>query len=177
MQSTLVLDKTNDPLAIVSARRAVAMVLSGRAEAVDLSSTVFRSTGGNQAVPYVVRLNDFANTKNRRKVRYSRRGVMIRDGYTCVYCGKRATTIDHVVPQSKGGLSTYENCVASCEPCNALKDDKSLESLGWTIRRRSQEAPSWYLLALYRSKVNTPQRDAWSKHLAVVDETVALELV
>lgn len=177
MQSTLVLDKTNDPLAIVSARRAIAMVLSGRAEAVDLSDRVFRSSGRETVVPYVIRLNDFANTKNRRQVRYSRRGVMVRDGYRCVYCGKRGTTIDHVVPQSKGGPSTYENCVAACESCNSIKDDHSLESLGWTINRRSQEPPSWYLLTLYRTKADSPQREMWGRHLALVDETVAMTFV
>lgn len=55
----------------------------------------------------------------------SRRGVLKRDNYTCGYCGRSATTIDHVVPRAQGGTTTWLNCVAACRECNAFKRDRT----------------------------------------------------
>ena len=61
----------------------------------------------------------------------SRRAVFTRDGQTCVYCGGSATSIDHVVPRSRGGTHTWDNVVAACRRCNHTKADRSLAELGW----------------------------------------------
>jgi 5-methylcytosine-specific restriction endonuclease McrA len=63
----------------------------------------------------------------------TRAGVLRRDGRRCVYCGRRADTIDHVVPRSRGGTHTWDNCVAACRLCNSRKADRLLEELGWKL--------------------------------------------
>lgn len=60
-------------------------------------------------------------------VSFSKKAVLRRDGYSCAYCGNKATTIDHVKPKSKGFAATWENSVAACQPCNNKKGDKFLE--------------------------------------------------
>ena len=66
----------------------------------------------------------------------TRAGVLRRDGRRCAYCGRRADTIDHVVPRSRGGGHTWENCVAACRLCNSKKADRLLGELGWTLDAR-----------------------------------------
>jgi 5-methylcytosine-specific restriction endonuclease McrA len=71
---------------------------------------------------------------HRRKI--TRRAVFARDGWTCQYCGSRSNlTVDHVIPRSKGGTSSWENIVASCAPCNRRKGDRLPRQAGMTPRR------------------------------------------
>lgn len=60
----------------------------------------------------------------------SKKTILTRDNYKCYYCGARGNTVDHVIPRSKGGKSTWENLIASCFPCNSFKADKSIADLG-----------------------------------------------
>lgn len=174
MLSTLIVNSNNEPLSIVPATRAVSLLVSGRAVSLDDSHLVFRSSGHQVAIPYVIKLKD--STIPRRAPLhkgYSARGVFVRDNFTCVYCKGPATTIDHVVPQSKGGPSTYENCVACCQDCNSKKADRHLDEMGWKISHDTT-APSWYLMALSRSSVGTRQHQAWLKYMHSFDPQITL---
>jgi 5-methylcytosine-specific restriction endonuclease McrA len=64
----------------------------------------------------------------------TRAALMHRDRFRCAYCGSKADTVDHVVPRSRGGEHSWENCVAACAMCNHRKADKLLSELGWTLR-------------------------------------------
>jgi len=134
-RSVLVLSATYQPLNIVSGRRAVKYILTGKAIALDGSGHFLTSADGQIEIPYVVLLKRAVIQKpnTRSKPKFSRRGVMIRDNNTCAYCGKYAETIDHVNPRALGGKSTYDNCVAACLTCNRKKADRTLAQLGWTI--------------------------------------------
>ena len=71
---------------------------------------------------------------HRRKI--TRRAVFARDSWTCQYCGSRSNlTVDHVIPRSKGGTSSWENIVASCAPCNRRKGDRLPRQAGMHPRR------------------------------------------
>jgi 5-methylcytosine-specific restriction endonuclease McrA len=71
---------------------------------------------------------------HRRKI--TRRAVFARDDWTCQYCGARSNlTVDHVIPRSKGGPSSWENIVASCAPCNRRKGDQLPHRVGMQLRR------------------------------------------
>jgi hypothetical protein len=73
---------------------------------------------------------------------YSRKVVFMRDGHACVYCGsKDQLTIDHLHPRTRGGKTVYENVVTCCWECNNAKGDKSIEQVGWKLRRKPY-APS-----------------------------------
>jgi 5-methylcytosine-specific restriction endonuclease McrA len=74
-------------------------------------------------VPAVMRLIKLIRTIYRTGVAFCKKNVFIRDGFKCAYCGaeKLRLTIDHIIPKSRGGKSTFENCVAACKPCNIKK--------------------------------------------------------
>lgn len=81
-----------------------------------------------------------------RGVSFTRRNVYKRDGHTCQYCGARPglheLTIDHVIPRSRGGASSWENCVTACRPCNARKANRLAHELDLTLRK-PPAAPRW----------------------------------
>ena len=100
------------------------------------------------AVPVVVRLTRYVRVPYPASVPLSRRAVFTRDGQTCVYCGGSATSIDHVVPRSRGGTHTWDNVVAACRRCNHTKADRSLAELGWALPHppRTPSGAAWRLL-------------------------------
>lgn len=126
MVRALVLNATYEPLAVVTARRAVVLVLAEKADALDGSGAWFHAECLEVEVPSVLRLRTVVKTDRRRELNISRRGVFARDGHRCQYCGARAETLDHVVPRSRGGGHTWENVVAACRPCNVHKADRLL---------------------------------------------------
>src|SRR5579875_3675675 len=111
VRRVLLLNVTYEPLTTVGLRRAVCLVLCEKAE------IVHHDSGGQLLHSSSI----------------SRAALMRRDNYKCAYCGRRAETIDHVIPRSRGGQHTWENCVASCTICNHRKADRLLEELGWTL--------------------------------------------
>ena len=130
----LLLNATFEPLAVVTAKRAVVLMLTGKAECVDAAiDAAFHSESLTIPAPLVMRLSRYVRVPYRRTVPMTRAGVLRRDGRRCGYCGRRADTIDHVVPRSRGGEHTWENCVAACRPCNSKKADRLVEELGWRL--------------------------------------------
>jgi 5-methylcytosine-specific restriction endonuclease McrA len=76
-------------------------------------------------IPAVMKLMKIIRTIYRTKVPFSKKNVMIRDGFTCQYCKTtKELTIDHIIPVSRGGKTEFENCVAACKTCNGKKGDK-----------------------------------------------------
>ena len=69
-----------------------------------------------------------------RPAGYSRTGVLARDKHTCAYCGRHASTVDHVLPQSRGGASTWHNAVAACASCNHRKANRTPSEAGLKLR-------------------------------------------
>ncbi|WP_219420095.1 HNH endonuclease [Pseudonocardia nigra] len=131
----LLLNATFEPLAIVTAKRAIVLMLTGKAECVEaaLSGAAFHSENLTVPAPSVMRLSRYVRVPYRGAVPMTRAGVLRRDGRRCAYCRKRADTIDHVVPRSRGGTHTWDNCVAACRACNSRKADKLLSELGWSL--------------------------------------------
>jgi 5-methylcytosine-specific restriction endonuclease McrA len=131
----LLLNATFEPLAVVTAKRAVVLMLTGKAECVQatLEGAAFRSENLSIPAPSVMRLSRYVRVPYRRPVPMTRAGVLRRDGRRCGYCGRRADTIDHVVPRSRGGEHTWDNCVAACRSCNSRKADRLLDELGWRL--------------------------------------------
>ena len=131
----LLLNATFEPLAVVTAKRAVVLMLTGKAECVEAAlEGAFRSESLTIVTPTVMRLSRYVRVPYRRAVPMTRAGVLRRDGRRCAYCARRADTIDHVVPRSRGGGHTWENCVAACRACNSRKADRLLDELGWSLR-------------------------------------------
>ena len=124
MIRALVLNVTYEPLSVVAGRRAAVLVLTERADIVHEGDEVLHSERLSLPVPSVVRLRSFVRVPFQRRAAISRRGVFVRDGGVCQYCGDRAESIDHVIPRSRGGESVWENIVTSCAPCNRRKGNR-----------------------------------------------------
>ena len=101
-------------------------------------------------VPSVIMLQEYMKTNN--SVRFSRSNVYLRDGGQCQYCGdhidRKDSTLDHVLPVSKGGKSVWENCTTACGPCNSHKSDSTK---GWKPLRKPYK-PDYYDLVAKRKK-------------------------
>ncbi|MDT0265220.1 HNH endonuclease [Streptomyces sp. DSM 44915] len=126
MRGTLVLNASFEPLTTVTPRRAMVLVLRRKAvveHAVPGSS--FRTATLDLPVPQVIRLRRFVKVPFRQQAPWSRRGVLVRDRHRCAYCGRRATTVDHLVPRSRGGGDTWLNTVAACADDNRRKADRT----------------------------------------------------
>ncbi|MET7767269.1 HNH endonuclease [Nocardia sp. NPDC005366] len=147
----LLLNATYEPLTALSARRAVVLLICDKADAVHHNDEgpVVHSAEAAVPVPSVIRLRNYVHVPYRARVPMTRAALMHRDRYRCGYCGGKAETIDHVIPRSRGGEHSWENCVASCAPCNHRKADKLLSELGWTLRSPlvSPKGPHWRLLS------------------------------
>ena len=109
MGRALVLNATDVPLAVLSARRAVVLVLKEKADVVVSNGAIFRSEHINMDAPSVVRLRRFVHVSYRHQAPLTRRGVFARDAFRCQYCGAGAEHLDHVLPRSRGGLHVWEN--------------------------------------------------------------------
>jgi 5-methylcytosine-specific restriction endonuclease McrA len=135
VRRVLLLNVTYEPLTTVGLRRAVCLVLCGKAEVVhhDADGAILHAASVALATPSVIRLSRYVRVPYRNRVPLTRAALMRRDNYRCAYCGRRAETIDHVVPRSRGGQHAWENCVASCTICNHRKADRLLSELGWTL--------------------------------------------
>ena len=135
MRRVLLLNVTFEPLTTVGLKRAVCLVLCEKAEIVhhDSGGKLLHAATVTLETPSVIRLCRYVRIPHRNRVPLTRAALMRRDNYKCAYCGRHAETIDHVIPRSRGGQHTWENCVASCTICNHRKADRLLDELGWTL--------------------------------------------
>ena len=133
----LVLNATFEPINVCTVRRATVLLLKEKAEVIERGDTELHWARGALPRPHVIRLVTYVRVPrdpHRRKI--TRRAVFARDGWACQYCGARANlTVDHVIPRSKGGLSTWDNIVASCAPCNRRKGDHLPHKVGMHPRQ------------------------------------------
>ena len=141
MNSVLVIDAGYQRLHTVSVQHAIRMVVRGVAEILE---TVEGRTIGTFAYPTVVRLHRVVSTafRYKRPPAWSKRGVLQRDRFTCQYCGRTATTVDHVVPRSAGGRNDWLNTVAACRTCNHRKANRSPAQARMALRTPPR-VPSW----------------------------------
>ncbi|OZM71701.1 HNH endonuclease [Amycolatopsis antarctica] len=147
----LLLNATFEPLTALPLRRAIVLLVADKAEVVhgDPAGLTLHAATVSVPVPSVIRLSSYVRVPYRAKVPLTRAGLMHRDRHRCAYCGGRAETIDHVLPRSRGGPHTWQNCVACCARCNHRKADRLLSELGWRLRvvPRAPHGPHWRLLA------------------------------
>ncbi len=162
----LVLNATYEPLCVVSARRALILVLDERAELVHGTGREYRSARASFPEPSVVRLSQYVRVPRQGRIAISRRSVFARDGHHCQYCGAAAENIDHVVPRSRGGTHTWDNVVAACRRCNAAKEDRLLEETPFVLRRKPVAPRSRVWLLVASGEV----RAEWAAYVAPVLE-------
>lgn len=131
------MDSSYLPRQIITSVRAFVIAYKGNAEVMYEHPVTFGLVNKDLQIkkPSVIRVKEYIKQEY-QKVPLTRENVFKRDGYACVYCGadyRKALTIDHVVPQSKGGPDSWENWVTACLQCNHEKADLTLEEYGKTI--------------------------------------------
>jgi len=153
---TLVLNRQWQPIHVTTVVRALVMLWNDTARVVEpeeyrlyawhewaaleaaAGMPCIRAARLRMRAPEVVSLTHYDRLPS-TAVTFSRRNVARRDHFLCQYCGAQpggeAITIDHVVPRSQGGTSTWTNCVAACDSCNARKADRTPEQAGMRLRR------------------------------------------
>jgi 5-methylcytosine-specific restriction endonuclease McrA len=161
---TLVLNAGYEPLAVVSFKRAIVLVMNDKATIVERVEDA--PVWGARAAydrPAVILLTRYVRVPNARRVPVTRRGVLRRDGHRCGYCGKSASTIDHVLPRSRGGADSWENLVACCLRCNNVKGDRTPQEMSWELRitPRPPHGAHWTVRGTERAD---PQ---WEPYLAL----------
>jgi 5-methylcytosine-specific restriction endonuclease McrA len=128
----LVLNASYEPINICAARRALVLVLKGVAITEEENGHHLHSARFAMRLPSVIRLLEYRRIPHQTRA-LSRKNILLRDRNTCQYCGVVLSscelTLDHVIPRSRGGLSTWENLVACCHPCNRKKGNQLLAEI------------------------------------------------
>lgn len=123
MGKVLVLNASYEPLNITSWRRAVVLLIKGKAEQLEHNGRVIY---GKIPSPSVIRLRHYVHVPH-KEIPLTRRNILHRDGHSCQYCGYAGDdlTLDHVVPRSRGGDDSWENIVTACVRCNVKKGNRT----------------------------------------------------
>lgn len=181
---SLVLNRGWIPIRVTDVEDAITKLLTGAARAVTEDYTTYNFEDWTQLrvaegepcirtytlsikIPEVIILSNYAEVPHRKLV-FSRANVYKRDKYTCQFCGKRPAikelTIDHVMPRSKGGISSWTNCVLACWTCNSKKADRSLAESGMKLLKRPAK-PDWEPeFVVTRFSANAPK--CWEKFVS-----------
>lgn len=135
----LVLNASYEPINVCAARRALVLVLKGVAMTEEENGHFLHSARVAMRLPSVIRLLEYRRIPHQSRA-LSRKNILLRDRNTCQFCGRvfpsSELTLDHVVPRSRGGRSTWENLVACCYRCNNSKGDRTPEEAGFKLARR-----------------------------------------
>ena len=135
----LVLNATFEPINVTAVRRALVLMLKGVAQAEETNNHEVHSTRNKIQVPSVIRLLSYRHIPQQSRA-LSRKNILLRDRNTCQFCARAfptsELTLDHVLPRSRGGRSTWENLVACCYACNNRKGDRTPEEAGLKLQRR-----------------------------------------
>ena len=135
--SVLVLNQDYQPLSICSVQRSMKLLFLDKAELLhDDPKKELRTIRKAYQFPSVIRLRSYIRVPY-NKVVLSRRNIMRRDNFTCMYCGKKNDlTIDHVLPKSRGGKDVWENLTTACEKCNVKKGNKTPEEAKMSLSKQ-----------------------------------------
>jgi 5-methylcytosine-specific restriction endonuclease McrA len=160
----LVLNASFEPINVCTVRRAAVLILKNRAEVLEHGEWALHAETLTLPRHVVIRLLTYVRIPrdaHRRKI--TRRAVFARDAWTCQYCGRQRghLTVDHVIPRSKGGSSSWDNIVTCCAPCNRRKGDR-LPSQANMVPSRKPRAPSSTVFIHVATPTIPP---AWEQYL------------
>lgn len=162
-RKTLVVDSAYIARSVIATERAFVITYKGNAEVIAEYPETFGVVNPNLEInkPSIIRVPSFIKMQF-QKVPLTRQNIFKRDAYTCAYCGeteKKSLTLDHVLPQSKGGPNTWDNLVTACKKCNGEKGDLLLEEYGKPIPKPQRP----HYLMLLKKVQNIPEE--WKPYL------------
>jgi len=163
---------TWEPLSVITIPRAINLILAGKAIVVEQSGRFLQTVRDQFPIPSVIALRTYINVP-RRQAHWSRKGVLIRDGYTCIYCGakpgtvlrgkllsKSDFTVDHILPKSRGGKDQWTNTACACYHCNHRKSDRLPHEVGMRLTWEPKTPRTSYLVIAVGSG-----QDAWKQYI------------
>lgn len=166
--TTLLLNCYYEPVAVISWRRAISLLLSNRAELLEKYDNRIKSPRKEYEVPAVLKLTSRYKI-NANKVRFNRKNVYRRDNHTCQYCGRKYgedfLTFDHVYPKSAGGTTVWTNIVTCCKDCNQKKNNRTPSQAGMKLLSNPKE-PKFFMKLFMDEHDN----DKWSFWLGFRNE-------
>lgn len=162
-EPVLVLNANFEPINICTTRRAIGLILGGKAAMVANGRGYIHTVKELFPRPSVIRL-EIQIHRPRPRVKLTRREVFRRDNYTCQYCGRRdgVLTLDHVFPRHQGGLHIWTNVVAACPTCNHRKGGLSPEEAHMKLLHvpREPSASAGYLFGRHLN-----ENDEWAEFI------------
>ena len=166
MERCIILNGDYTYLNSVSWKRAIRLVIKGKTEVLKYSDRVLKCVDGSiMKIPAVMKLMKVIRLIYKHKVPYSKKNIHIRDNHTCVYCGTNAEpTIDHVIPISRGGKTSFENCVAACRTCNHKKGSRTPREANMFLKSKPY-APT--ISEFFRIRMKQLGIEAYLKELGV----------
>jgi len=163
---------TWEPLSVITVPRAINLILAGKAVVVEQSGEFLRTIRDRFPIPSVIALRTYINVP-RRRAHWSRRGVLIRDSFTCIYCSaqpgtivrgkvlnKSDFTVDHIFPKSRGGKDQWTNTACACYSCNHRKGNRLPNEAGMRLLWEPKTPRTSYLVIAVGSGP-----DAWKQYI------------
>ena len=172
----LLLNQNYEPLSVCSAKRAIVLVIEGKAEMlVTADGLRLRSVRSSFALPSVVRLWTYKKVPYKR-IMLTRKNVILRDDNRCQYCGtnKGPMTVDHVIPRTLGGAESWTNLVCACARCNNKKGNRTPLEAGMALRRRPFR-PKFIPYISYTKFLAAAANPTWRPYLAPYADLPSLE--
>ena len=167
-QDVLLLNANYEPLNVCNMRRAVSLVLLGKAEILQDADAPLRTFSDELTAPSIVKMR-YQVRRPIPKLRLSRHSILARDGYTCQYCGsKKELTIDHVIPRWTGGPQTWENLVTCCRKCNLKKADKTPQQANMKLKTEPRR-PRFVPYLSLQKYIRAMEREEWQFYLPVFE--------
>jgi 5-methylcytosine-specific restriction endonuclease McrA len=162
-EPVLVLNANFEPINICNTRRALGLMLTGKASLVLNGRGVIKTVSSTFPRPSIIRLEKMVR-RPRPRVKLTKREILRRDNYTCQYCGYQTLhlTIDHVIPRRLGGPHGWENLVAACPTCNHRKGGRTAEQAQMRLLRAPGEPPS---TAVYIFSRHIGHNDDWIPYI------------
>lgn len=166
-QQCLVLNANFMPLVTCSVRRAIILSYQGKAKVIEYDEQhEICSPSISMQIPLVITLLSHIHLPTKR-IQLNKKNILVRDNYTCQYCGKKGKnlTVDHILPKSRDGKDTWENQIASCQPCNNSKGDRTPEEAHMSfISNKKPAEPSLFMMIQIRLN-NMKNSDKWQRYM------------
>jgi 5-methylcytosine-specific restriction endonuclease McrA len=165
---------TWEPLSVISVPRAINLILADKAVVIEQSGQFLKTINSHFPVPSVIALRTYINVP-RRRAHWSRKGVPVRDNFTCIYCGakpgtiqkgkvlaKNDLTVDHIIPRSRGGKDHWTNTACACYGCNHRKGNRLPNEAGMKLRWEPKTPRTSYLVIAIGSGP-----DGWKQYIEI----------
>ena len=163
-RQVLLLNASEEILKVIDWQRAIALMMAGKATSpmVNIEEYDIRSVSKTYKLPKVLILSKYINIPYKENLP-SRRNIFMRDRWRCQYCGKTTRdnakmTIDHVIPRSRGGDSSWTNLVAACSRCNSRKANNTPKECGMKLKKKPQKPSNFQL---HISRISKSIIESW----------------